>query len=187
MALQEYNACLLTGVVLPKRDRISLGDGIHGSRTGSVRDVTAADGVELPSSPPRGVDSGPASASGLSLPLRERFEREARSRGRRVPTVASSRPEDDDSLTSSPSSMSASSMPSKRVSLAKVTLPRDFWYSPTEMVRLGELDVVTVEVTTDAEEAEDVAVVAVLATTAPAAAGASGVSEVCVTGVLISK
>ncbi|KAE8914731.1 hypothetical protein PF003_g1435 [Phytophthora fragariae] len=55
------------------------------------------------------------------------------------------------------------------------------------MVRLGELDVVTVEVTTDAEEAEDVAVVAVLATTALLAAGAASSTEVCVVGVLISK
>ncbi|KAE8890204.1 hypothetical protein PF003_g25535 [Phytophthora fragariae] len=55
------------------------------------------------------------------------------------------------------------------------------------MVRLGELDVVTVEVTTDAEEAEDVAVVAVLATTALLDAGAASSSEVCVVGVLISK
>ncbi|KAE9269058.1 hypothetical protein PF008_g30966 [Phytophthora fragariae] len=65
MAVQEYNACLLTGVVLPKRDRISLGDGIHGSRAGLVRDVTAAGGVESSSSPPRGEDSAPVSASGL--------------------------------------------------------------------------------------------------------------------------
>ncbi|KAE9284576.1 hypothetical protein PR003_g26815 [Phytophthora rubi] len=55
------------------------------------------------------------------------------------------------------------------------------------MVRLGELCVVTVEVTTDAEEAEDVAVVAEEATTAFAAADAASASEVCVVGVLISK
>ncbi|KAE9267940.1 hypothetical protein PF001_g29869 [Phytophthora fragariae] len=77
MALQEYSAYRPSGEVLPQRDWISLGDGIHGSRTGLVRDVTAAGGVESSSSPPRGVDSAPASASGLSLPLRERFELEA--------------------------------------------------------------------------------------------------------------
>ncbi|KAE8901125.1 hypothetical protein PF003_g15048 [Phytophthora fragariae] len=55
------------------------------------------------------------------------------------------------------------------------------------MVRLGELCVVTVEVTTDAEEAEDAAVVAEVATTASAAEGAACASEVCVVGVLISK
>ncbi|KAE9102017.1 hypothetical protein PF007_g14910 [Phytophthora fragariae] len=121
MALQEYNACLLTGVVLPKRDRISLGDGIHGSRTRLVRDVTVAGGVESSSSPPRRVDSAPASVSGRLLPLRERFDLEASessSRGRRVPTLDSLRPESEDSFSSSPSSMSAFSMPSKRLSRA---------------------------------------------------------------------
>ncbi|KAE9261165.1 hypothetical protein PF001_g32496 [Phytophthora fragariae] len=121
MALQEYNAYGLAGVVLPWRDWISLGDGIHGSRTGLVRDVTAADGVESSSPPPRGVDRAPASASSLSLPLRERFELEASessSRRRRILTLASLRPEDEEPCSSSPSSMSRSSMPSKRVSLA---------------------------------------------------------------------
>ncbi|KAE8955003.1 hypothetical protein PF001_g27230 [Phytophthora fragariae] len=115
MALQEYSAYRPSGEVLPQRDWISLGDGIHGSRTGLVRDVIDAGEVESSSSPPRGVDSTPESASGLSLPLRERFDLEASespSRGRRVPT---SRTEDEDSFASSPSFMSASSMPSKRL------------------------------------------------------------------------
>ncbi|GMG16367.1 unnamed protein product [Phytophthora fragariaefolia] len=110
---------------------MSLGVGIHGSRTGPVRDTTALDEVESP--PLRGLDNGPASASGLSLPLRERFELEATdpsSRGRLDPTLGSTRVEDEDpSSSSSPSSMSASLPSSNRASSssrASTMLPRVF-------------------------------------------------------------
>ncbi|GMF63404.1 unnamed protein product [Phytophthora fragariaefolia] len=113
--------CILTRrAVLPKRDWISLGVGIHGSRTGPVRDTTVLDEVESP--PLRGLDNGPASASGLSLPLRERFELEASessSRGRRDPTLGSTRVEDEvPSSSSYPSSMSAMSLCPQATSFA---------------------------------------------------------------------
>ncbi|GMF40111.1 unnamed protein product [Phytophthora fragariaefolia] len=100
---------ILTLRLLPKRDWISLGVGIHGSRTGPVRDTTVPDEVESP--PLRGLDNGPASASGLSLPLRERFElkaSESSSRGRRDPTLGSTLVEDEVPSSSSSSSMSTS-------------------------------------------------------------------------------
>ncbi|GMF54532.1 unnamed protein product [Phytophthora fragariaefolia] len=79
------------------------------------------------------LDNGPASASGLSLPLRERFEPEASessSRGRRDPTLGSTRVDDDvPSSSSFPSSMSASLLTSNRASSssrASTMLPRVF-------------------------------------------------------------
>ncbi|GMF59998.1 unnamed protein product [Phytophthora fragariaefolia] len=83
--------------------------------------------------------------------------------------------------------MSASLPTSNRASSssqASTMLPRAFLYSPSDIVRLGELGVVTVEVTTDVE-ARALPVVAEETTTIFAAAGAAGVPAACVVGVLI--
>ncbi|GMF31392.1 unnamed protein product [Phytophthora fragariaefolia] len=83
---------------------------------------------------------------------------------------------DEASSSPSPSSMSALMPASKRAwssSREKFALPRAFLYSPSDIVRLGELGVVTVEATTDVE-AEELIVVATGATTESAAAGAAG-------------
>ncbi|GMF53540.1 unnamed protein product [Phytophthora fragariaefolia] len=93
-----------------------------------------------------------------------------------------------DEVSSSPSSssMSASLPAPKRAqnaSRANVVLPRAFLYSPSDIVRLGELDV-TVEVTTN-DEAEELVVVATGATIVFAAADVAGAPTACVVGVLI--
>ncbi|GMF35101.1 unnamed protein product [Phytophthora fragariaefolia] len=138
--------------------------------------------------PPAG--QWPASASSLSLPLRERFELEASessSRGRRDTTLGSSRLGDEVSSISSPSSMSASLSAPKRASSssqANTVLSRAFLYSPSDIAHLGELGVVTVEVTTGVE-ARELPVVAEEATTDSAAADAADVPAACVVGVLI--
>ncbi|GMF18381.1 unnamed protein product [Phytophthora fragariaefolia] len=69
-------------------------------------------------------------------------------------------------------------------SRASTMLPRAYLYSPSDIVRLGELGVVTVEVTTDVEAGE-LSVVAEEATTVFAAADTAGVSAAGVVGVLI--
>ncbi|GMF28795.1 unnamed protein product [Phytophthora fragariaefolia] len=77
--------------------------------------------------------------------------------------------------------MSASLPSSKRAgssSRKKVALPPAFLYSPSDIVCLGELDLVTVDMMTDVEEAEERLVVTVEAPIVFAAAGAAGTSRV---------